>query len=151
MAATVTACGVVRGNSDEIAIRTALKDNEAQWNKDFASKDVDKLVAHYSDDAVLMSPGAPAASGKDAIRQLLAGMTTDPALSLTFTPSKLEVAISGDLAWSQGSYTMTMTGPDKKPITDHGSYVTTYRKSADGPWKAVADIATSEVPPPSGH
>jgi ketosteroid isomerase-like protein len=26
--------------------------------------------------------------------------------------------------------------------------VTTYRKQADGSWKAVADIATSEVPPP---
>jgi hypothetical protein len=35
-----------------------LKDNEAQWNKDFQAKDVEKLAAHYTDDAVLMSPGA---------------------------------------------------------------------------------------------
>jgi ketosteroid isomerase-like protein len=57
------------------------------------------------------------------------------------------VAGSGDLAYSRGTYTMTMTDPKtKKPVTDHGSYVTDYRKQPDGSWKAVADIVTSEVP-----
>jgi hypothetical protein len=52
------------------------------------------------------------------------------------------------MGFTQGSYTMTMTDPSsKKVITDHGSYVTTYAKQPDGSWKAVADIATSEVPP----
>jgi ketosteroid isomerase-like protein len=59
------------------------------------------------------------------------------------------VAKSGDVAYTQGSYTMVMTDPQtKQVINDHGSYVTTYRKQPDGTWKAVADIATSEVPPP---
>jgi hypothetical protein len=45
---------------------------------------------------------------------------------------------------------MAMTDPQRKQvINDHGSYVTTYRKQPDGAWKAVADIATSEVPPPA--
>ena len=57
----------------------ALKDNETQWNQDFASKDAEKLVAHYADDAVLMSPGMPASSGKDAIRKTLKDMAADPA------------------------------------------------------------------------
>ena len=35
----------------------ALKDNETQWNQDFVAKDVEKLSAHYADNAVLMSPG----------------------------------------------------------------------------------------------
>jgi len=146
MAAALAGCGAVQGDVDINAIKTALKDNETQWNKDFAAKDVEKLVGHYADDAVLMSPGMPAAVGKDAIRKLLSGMTSDSALNLSFTNSKIEVASSGEMAYTQGSYTMTMTGPDKKPITDHGSYVTTYRKGVDGSWKAVADIATSEAP-----
>ena len=62
----------------------------------------------------------------------------------------MEVAKAGDVAYTQGSYTMTMTDPNSKQvINDHGSYVTTYRKQPDGSWKAVADIATSEVPPPA--
>jgi ketosteroid isomerase-like protein len=76
-------------------------------------------------------------------------MVADPALSLKFQASHVEVAKSGDVAFTRGSYTMTMTDPNSKQVVnDRGSYVTTYRKQADGSWKAVSDIATSEVPPP---
>jgi uncharacterized protein (TIGR02246 family) len=128
----------------------ALKDNEAQWNQDFVAKDADKLVAHYADNAVLMGPGMPASSGKDQIRKVLAQMISDPAMTLKFQAARVEVAKSGDQAYTQGSYAMTMTDPaSKQVVNDHGSYVTTYRKQADGTWKAVADIATSDVPPPA--
>ena len=127
-----------------------MKDNDTQWNQDFVSKDAEKLLAHYADDAVLMGSGMPSSSGKDAIRKTLKDMVADPALSLKFQSSKVEVAKGGDVAYTQGSYTMTMTDPNSKQvINDHGSYVTTYRKQPDGSWKAVADIASSEVPPPA--
>jgi uncharacterized protein (TIGR02246 family) len=126
----------------------ALQDNETQWNQDFVSKDLEKLIAHYADNAILMAPGMPASSGKDAVRKTVTDMVSDPALSLKFHASRVEVAKSGDLAYTQGSYSMTMTDPNSKQVIhDHGSYVTTYSKQADGSWKAVADIATSEVPP----
>jgi uncharacterized protein (TIGR02246 family) len=128
----------------------ALRDNEAQWNQDVAAKDLEKWVAHYAADAVLMGSGMPASVGTDAIRKTLKEMVDDPALSLKFQPSKVEVGKSGDIAYTQGSYTMTMTSPaSKQVIHDHGSYVTTYRKDASGVWKAVADIASPEVPPPA--
>ena len=126
----------------------ALRDNEMQWNLDVASKDTEKWVAHYADDAVLISPGTPPSVGKDAIRKTLKEMVGDPALSLKFEASKVEIGKGGDIGYTQGSYKMTMTDPhSKQVINDHGSYVTTYRKGADGAWRAVADIASSEVPP----
>jgi len=128
----------------------ALKDLEAQWNQDFASKDVGKLLAHYADNAVLMSPGVPASVGKDAIRKMMTDFVSDPNLSLKFQASRAEVSKSGDMGFTQGSYTLTATDPATKQVVhDHGSYVTTYSKQADGSWKAVADIASSEVPPPA--
>ena len=132
----------------------ALKDNETQWNRDYETKNPDVLAAHYTDDAVLMAPGMPAANGRGAIRTVLAGMVNDPALSLKFEASRVEVAKSGDVGFTQGSYTMAMTDPaTKKVIQDKGSYVTVYKKQPDGSWKAVSDIATSELPsgppPPS--
>ena len=52
------------------------------------------------------------------------------------------------MGYTQGAYVLTVTDPSThKVINDHGSYVTTYRKQTDGSWKAVADIATSDVPP----
>ena len=125
----------------------AIRDAEKQWNQDYAAKDLGKLTAHYADDGVLMVPGMAAAPGKDAIQKVLQSMVSDPALMLNFQATKVDVASSGDLAYTRGSYTMTATDPaTKKPMNDHGSYVTTYRKQADGSWKAVMDIATSEVP-----
>jgi uncharacterized protein (TIGR02246 family) len=144
----VTACNQMSDTHD--ADVAALKANEAQWVQDYASKDIDKLMAHYADDAVLMVPGEPAASGKDAIRTSLKLMLTDPTLALKFDPSKVEVAKSGDIAYTQGSYSLSMTDPQTKQlVNDHGSYVTTYRRQPDGTWKAVADIVASEVPPPA--
>lgn len=126
----------------------AIQSTEKQWNQDYLSKDADKIATYYADDAVLMAPGMPPATGKESIRSALKGMLTDPALSLRFTAATIDVANSGDLGYSRGAYVMTMTDPHSKSvISDHGSYVTTYRKDADGKWKAVADIATSEVPP----
>jgi uncharacterized protein (TIGR02246 family) len=147
VALLLTGCNQTAPDTRE-ADAKALKDNETQWNQDIVSKDVEKLVAHYADNGVLMGPGMSASSGKDAIRKTLTEMLADSALSLKFQPSRVEVAKGGDIAYTQGSYTMTMTDPNSKQvINDHGSYVTTYSKQPDGSWKAVADIATSEVPP----
>lgn len=147
-AVSMVACSQAGADTRE-ADAKALRDKETQWNQDFAAKDVDKLTAHFADDAVLMNPGMPASSGKEAIRKVFTGMAADPALSLKFQASHVEVARSGDIGFTHGTYTMTLTDPNSKQVVnDHGSYVTTYRKQADGSWKAVSDIATSEVPPP---
>ena len=148
VAFTLTACNQTPDTHD--ADVAAIQTSETLWNQDYATKDLDKIMAHYADDAVLIVPGSPAASGKDAIRTALKQMVADPALALKFQSSKVDVAKSGDLAYTQGSYTLSLTDPQtKQVINDHGSFVTTYRKQPDGSWKAVADIATSEVPPPA--
>ena len=148
IALMVTACNQAPDTHD--ADVTAIQANEVQWNQDFASKDVDKLAAHYSDDAVVISPGSPPTTGKEAIHTTMKQMAADPALTLKFQPSRIDVSKSGDLAYTQGTYTMTETDMQThQVINDHGSYVTTYRKQPDGTWKAVVDIVTSEVPPPA--
>jgi uncharacterized protein (TIGR02246 family) len=148
VAFTMAGCNQTSASHD--ADVKAIQDNEAQWNQDYAAKDNNKIVAHFADDAILMVPGMPSTSGKEAIGAALKQMVSDPALSLQFHPARVEVARSGDVAYSQGAYTLTLTDPQtKQVVNDHGSYVTTYRKQPDGAWKAVADIASSEVSPPS--
>ena len=125
----------------------AVKDIETQWNKDYEAKDYDKIVAHYADDAILVAPGAPASQGKETIGKEIKDMMADPALTLKFHASRVDAAKSGDLVYTAGAYTMTMTDPaTKKPASDKGSYVTIYKKQTDGSWKATADIASSESP-----
>ena len=123
----------------------AIRDGEVAWNADWASKDVEKIAAHYADDATLMIPGAPLMKGKDAIKAGFKPMTADTNLALTFSASS--VAVSKDIAYTQGSYTLTSTdGKTKKPVSEKGSYVTIYKKQADGSWKAIEDINAPEAP-----
>lgn len=86
--------------------------------------------------------------GKDAMRKALQPMLADPNLKLEFSSQRVEVARSGDVAFTQGTYQLTVTnGKTKKPIIDKGTYVTGFKKQADGSWKAVSDINTSELAP----
>ena len=130
----------------DVAAETAkIKEIEATWVKEAAAKDLDKIVAHYTDDGVFMGPGAPAAKGKDAIRagwKDLLGMSTD----MKFASDLVDISQAGDMASAKGSYTMRVTNPKtKKASEDKGSFVTVYKKQADGGWKAKVDIAVSEV------
>jgi uncharacterized protein (TIGR02246 family) len=125
----------------------AIKDTEAAWMKEAASKDVDKWLSYYTDDAALLMPNAPAITGKDNMRAALKPVMTDPNFALSFSATKVDTAKSGDLAYSQGTYSMTVTDPAAKaPVTDHGKYLTIFKKQADGSWKAVEDMLSSDMP-----
>jgi ketosteroid isomerase-like protein len=69
-----------------------------------------------------------------------------PGTQISWAPSKVEVAASGDLAYDQGTYTMTGPGPDGKPITDKGKYLAVVKKQADGSWKVAEDMWNSDLP-----
>ena len=125
----------------------ALKDTEAAWVNDIRSKDVEKWVSYYTDDASLLMVNAPVATGKDAIRNMLGPLMSDPAFALQFSASRVEVAASNDLGFTQGTYSMTMTNPKtKKPVTEKGKYLTVFRRLPDGSWKSVEDTALADGP-----
>lgn len=128
----------------------AIKDLEAQWNQDFKAKNLDKVLGYYTSDAALLGSNAPIANTSDARRAADKQMMDDPNFQLQFVATKVEVAKSGDVGYTEGSYMMTMTDPaTKQPMTDKGKYVTIYKKQADGSWKAVEDIQNSDMPLPA--
>lgn len=128
--------------ADEAALRAAIKD----WAAAAQARDAATFVSFYTEDAVVMMAGAPDLSGLPAIRDGIGGMMQDPAFALSFEPSSVVVARSGDLAYETGPYSLTMTGPDKKPATEKGHYVAVWRKHSDGTWKVVVDAPLSDPP-----
>lgn len=121
----------------------AIRAGEVQWALDWKNRVLEPLVGHYAHDAEVMAPGIKPAVGSDAIRAALTDILADPKASLSFTTDKVAVAASGDLAYTSGKYSETATNPKTHAVeTETGSYVTVYRKAADGAWKAVADINT---------
>lgn len=125
----------------------AVKDVEAAWMKDAASKDPDKWASYFTEDGDGLYPGGPMLKGKAAIRAGIAPIMADPNFTLSFQSTRAMASKGGDMVYSEGSYTMTMTGPKtKKPMTDKGKFLTVYTKQADGSWKAIADTFNSDSP-----
>ena len=129
---------------DAAAEQAKLREIEASWSKEAAARDAEKAAAHYTDDAVFMLSGAPAVKGRDAIRAAWKSLLDDPNLKIAFSPDRIEISKDGDLATTNGSYTLTVTNAKtKKPVDDKGSYLTVYKKQADGSWKVIEDFSVS--------
>jgi ketosteroid isomerase-like protein len=132
--------------STQAADEAAVRQTDENWSKAAQSKKVDDWVAFYSEDAVILPPNDKKASGKEDVRKDIGELLMLPGLSLRWEPSKVEVARSGDLAYTQGSYRMAFTDPHGKPATDQGKTLEIWKKQADGTWKCVADMWSSDLP-----
>lgn len=131
---------------DTAAIEQQIKGIEAQWNKDYNTRNIDALAGQYSADAAMANPGAALASDSASRREGIIQFVADPNLKIEFASDRVLVAKSGELASSRGHYSMQTTDPaTKKPRTDSGSYLTVWQKQADGSWKAVEDFVVPGV------
>jgi len=131
------------------ADESALKDADAQWAKTAAARDLDGTVAYYTDDASLLPPNAPIATGTQAIRAVWATMLAPEVTLPPWQITKVEVARSGDLGYVIGVYDMTTKDPQGKVTADHGKLLEVWKKQADGKWKTVADIFNSDLATPA--
>jgi uncharacterized protein (TIGR02246 family) len=123
----------------------AIRDADTQWSKTAAAGDLEGTVSYYTDDASLLAPNAPVASGKPAIHAVWAGLL-GPGTSISWQANKVEVARSSDLAYIQGTYQLSMKDAQGNPVSDKGKFVEVWKKQPDGKWKVVADIFNSDLP-----
>jgi ketosteroid isomerase-like protein len=80
----------------------------------------------------------PATIGLEQLRTLWTTFFTSPGYHLSWKADRVEVAGSGDLAYSFGQWEQTTT-VNGQPRTSHGIYVAVWRKQADGRWKVIVD------------
>jgi ketosteroid isomerase-like protein len=112
----------------------------------FASRNADHMVSAYSADASLMFPNSPILQGED-LRTAIRALAADPNFSIQFSTDRVEVAKSGEIGYTRGTYTMTMSDRDtKKVLREKGKYVTIYSRQADGSWKMMEDISNADAP-----
>ena len=124
----------------------SLRAAEEAAIKAFASKDVDQMLSAYSADANLMLSNSPLLKGED-LRAAINSMVADPNFSMQFRTDKVEAAKSGELGYTRGAYTMTMSDPKTKNILrEKGKYVTIYARQADGSWRIIEDISNADGP-----
>lgn len=122
---------------------TAIKNLDRQWSEAVQAKDLDRSVSFYGSGASVFPFSAPIASGPENIRQLWQNLFGAPGFHLEFSPRKIEVSKSGDMAYDTGTFELTVNDAQGNPTTTPGKYVVVWREQ-NGQWKAVADIFNTD-------
>ncbi len=139
----IAGCSQEPPKADTAAIKQQILQQEARWNEAYKKRDGAALAAMYADDATLANANESLIRGKDAIQKTTAQFASDPNMRVTFAANRVEVAQSGELAYSRGQYMMTTSNPaTNAPQTTNGYYLTVWKKQADGSWKALEDFTT---------
>jgi uncharacterized protein (TIGR02246 family) len=126
------------------ANENAVRALDSNWERAYNAGDAKTVASQYAEDAVLLPPGAPLASGRAAI---LAFFTKDVAASkaagvvFVLNPGTA-VGISGDLAWASGTYKATVKGA----VVETGKFMSVARKK-DGKWLYLRDTWNQDAPP----
>ena len=137
----VIAVGCNQSNVDLKAEEAAIMKTDSSWSAIAKeSKDVEKIVSYWSDDAVVLAPGQPAVKGKEALRKFIEDSRQIPGFSITWKSSDVHFSPDGKMAYMSGENLMTMDDSTGKKMTIPGRGYTIWRKEADGNWKCVVDI-----------
>ena len=127
------------------SVEQLLRDLDAQWAKAAAAKDIERTIAYYSDDAIVLPPNATSARSKESIRNAWKDMLASPGLVIAWEPKKVKLGKSGEMAWVSGTYELTMNDASGKPSNDRGKYLEVWEKQSDGNWKCAADMWNSDL------
>jgi len=124
-----------------------IAEMDSLWNAAVQAKDLERATGFFAPNAIEMPANAPAITGRDAIRQWMSDMLSQPGVTVSFKADSAVVATSGDLAYVRGSYHVSQQTPDGTH-EDHGKYVTVWEK-INGEWQVVVDISNSDLPLPT--
>lgn len=144
-----TACGQSKPAAppdNRAADAAAVQKADADWSAAAQAKQADAWVAFYADDAVVLPPNEKTATTKDEIRKAITDLLALPGLSISWQTTNAEAARSGDLAYTYGTYEVTSNDAKGRPTADHGKYSEVWKKQADGSWKCIVDMWSSDVP-----
>ena len=122
-----------------------LLDTDRAWAEvTSAGKNPDSILAYWTEDARVVSPGQVTLEGKRAIRQMVTSSLSAPGFHITWTPEAAVVSRSGDIGYTYGANEFTIPGPTGQPSKMVGRYLAVWRKQPDGRWRRAVEYTTPE-------
>ena len=129
--------------SDPAAAAQAL----LEADRAFAQASLDHGAAEafnrfLSDDALQLGQGSSPVNGRDAIVGDMGGEYT-----LLWDPQRAEVAASGELGWTWGTYVLEVPQDDGGASVSHGKYLNIWHRADGGDWQVIVDMGNSSPKP----
>ncbi|MFQ5739918.1 MAG: YybH family protein [Acidobacteriota bacterium] len=131
---------------DREAARRAILEADAQWAK--TPPDAKAFTSFFAEEGRLLSTEGRMVTGRAEVEKAATEEFSTPGFSLTWKATLAEVAGSGDVGYSIGTFQLTANGPDGNPVTRTGKYTSIWQKSPEGQWKVLLDAPNFDSPPP---
>jgi uncharacterized protein (TIGR02246 family) len=133
--------------ADSAEIIEAIRARETLASRALAARDLDAIADGIAPNGTLTTPSGKM-TGPDELRAAHVEFFKDPAFQVEFVSDQIEVARSGDLAYSRGRYASRHTDPTSHlPVTERGTFLRVWRRQDDGIWRKVEAFY---VPSPTG-
>lgn len=111
------------------------------WAQAAASRDVEKTLSYWADDATVISAGdMPPIKGKQAIRQMVEGSFKSPGFAISWEPQSVDISKAGDMGYLIEDTRISFNDSTGKTMTRNYKGVTIWRRQPDGSWKNVVDM-----------
>jgi ketosteroid isomerase-like protein len=118
-----------------------MMETDRAFSKMSEEKGMKNAFLEYIDsNGVLLKPGRLPITGADAIDYLI--QQNDSAYTLQWEPRNGTVAHSGELGYTYGIYALK---PKSKDTIIYGTYVSIWKKQANGQWKFVLDSGNEGI------
>jgi uncharacterized protein (TIGR02246 family) len=113
--------------------------------------DVDALVSLWTDDGVLLMPGADPVVGKPSIRKLLETQKQQSGgiQTVSYEENWTERHTIGNAAWEWGSISVSIQLPDGRRASQKAFMLRILSRQPDGTWKFARAIGTPAPKKPS--
>jgi ketosteroid isomerase-like protein len=112
--------------------------------KAVAAKDIDRVVSHYTSDAILLPPGQPAVRGTSDIGAAFRALIDAGVQSVDFETT--DVVEDGALVIEVGTNVVRLQLPEGDVVEDVGKYMVAYRRQLDGRLLLAIDAFNSDSP-----
>ncbi|HPG33451.1 MAG: hypothetical protein H6541_04545 [Lentimicrobiaceae bacterium] len=123
---------------DEADVKQQIVEVEHNFAKMAADSGIDKAFIFYAAPDAVLKRGNLLIKGRDSIAVYLeaANMAND---KLLWEPDYVDVASSGDLAYTYGRFVYFSPDSTGNLIEQHGFFHTVWKRMPDGNWKFVWD------------
>lgn len=116
---------------------------EADFAKAVAEHGHAAFVSYFAEDGVELDDGSGFTSRDEIAKQ----PAWPEGTSLSWTPVRGDMAASGDLGYTYGTYIFKSKDKDGQIVSHYGKYMSVWKKQKDGSWKVVADMGNSSPEP----
>ncbi len=137
ISAGIVGCAMFGTASSNLEVHDAVKCSEYSFSRSVETQDEAHFASFIDEDARFISETV--LRGPAAVVEAWAQFFSDSGPRIQWRPYFVEVAASGDVAFSRGPYRISGVRENGETYESWGIYNSVWRKVGNAPWKVIFD------------